>query len=123
MTKEILLIVGDDALRSSLFRKLIQIGYEVIETSDVREGLRMIYEKKPHAVILDFGLFEKMVILEERNASAILRTIPIIAIAHPGQEREVELAKEFGIPSFVSSNESDFREFFQQIEEIVGPPY
>lgn len=123
MGKKILLVERDELLRSSLSQKLIQEGYEVAEVSDAGEGFRMMHEKKPQAVVWDLGMPRGMELLEEKNRDALLRAIPLIAIVHPGQEWELELAKELGISLFVEPNELSLQELVEKIKQAIGPPY
>lgn len=121
--KKILLIVQDEVLRSSLLRKLIQEGYAVEEASDAREAARVMYERRPQGVIFDLDVAGGEEVLQERHASSVLLAIPLIAIVHAGQEREVEVAKNLGVTSFLGANALTSQELLEKINEVIGPPY
>jgi len=123
MTKKILLVEKDEVLRSSISRKLFKEGYEVIEIADAKEGLRILYDIRPDAVILGLGTTEGIQILEEKNASSFLRVIPFVVLAQSGQERELEMAKELGAAAIVKLDTTNSQELLDKIKEIIGLPY
>jgi CheY-like chemotaxis protein len=53
MSAKVLLIDDDSDFRASVKTLLEGCGYEVLEASSGREGLRMVVEHKPDAILLD----------------------------------------------------------------------
>lgn len=98
-----LIIVIDDeiAIRRFLKSSLTAEGYRVKEAQNAREGMRLLLQESPAAVLLDLGLPDREgreLIEELRGWSAI----PIIVLSARDQEREKVAALDAGADDYLS---------------------
>jgi CheY-like chemotaxis protein len=91
MSAKVLLIDDDQDFRTSVRSLLEGYGYQVVEAASGHEGLRMIVELKPDAVLLDvmmettvegYGVTHALKYLDEY---AECRTIPVLMISSIGE--------------------------------------
>ncbi len=109
---ELILLVEDEpdialALRTVLGRS----GYRTIHAKDGREGLRLFYEDRPDAVVLDVGLpgLDGWAVLERLREVSDVPILMLTALsAEPDKVRGLRggaddyLAKPFGNPELVA---------------------
>ncbi len=98
-----LIVVVDDeiAIRRFLKASLSNEGYRVKEADNAREGLRLLLQESPAAVLLDLGLPDRdgrELIKELRGWSSI----PIIVLSALDQEREKVAALDAGADDYLS---------------------
>lgn len=98
-----LIVVIDDeiAIRRFLNTSLINEGYRVKEAENARDGLRLLLQESPAAVLLDLGLPDR----EGRELITELRgwsRIPILVLSARDQEREKVAALDAGADDYLS---------------------
>ena len=98
-----LIVVIDDeiAIRRFLNASLSNEGYRVKEAENARDGLRLLLQECPAAVLLDLGLPDregKELITELRGWSGV----PIIVLSARDQEREKVAALDAGADDYLS---------------------
>ena len=98
-----LVIVIDDeiAIRRFLRAALTDEGYRVSEAETAREGLRLLLQESPAAVLLDLGLPDREgreLITEVRGWSSV----PIIVLSARDQEREKVAALDAGADDYLT---------------------
>lgn len=98
-----LIVVIDDeiAIRRFLNASLSNEGYRVKEAESARDGLRLLLQESPAAVLLDLGLPDRdgrELITELRGWSRI----PIIVLSARDQEREKVAALDAGADDYLS---------------------
>lgn len=98
-----LVIVIDDeiAIRRFLRASLTDEGYRVSEAETAREGLRLLLQESPTAVLLDLGLPDREgreLITEVRGWSSV----PIIVLSARDQEREKVAALDAGADDYLT---------------------
>ena len=98
-----LIVVIDDelAIRRFLNASLSNEGYRVKEADNAREGLRLLLQESPSAVLLDLGLPDR----EGRELIKELRGwshVPIIVLSARDQEREKVAALDAGADDYLS---------------------
>ncbi|MFO1004149.1 MAG: response regulator, partial [Planctomycetaceae bacterium] len=98
-----LIVVIDDeiAIRRFLNASLSNEGYRVKEAENARDGLRLLLQESPAAVLLDLGLPDRdgrELITELRGWSRI----PIIVLSARDQEREKVAALDAGADDYIS---------------------
>ncbi len=95
------LVVDDEPqIRRFLRLGLEGHGYEVLEATDAREGLRMAVARQPELLILDLGLPDRDgldVLAELRGWS----TIPVLVLSARGREAEKVRAFDLGADDYV----------------------
>jgi signal transduction histidine kinase/CheY-like chemotaxis protein len=75
------LVIDDDEAARYLVRRLLSgTGYQVIETADGSEGVRIARERLPHVILLDFVLGGSTAfdVLDDLRADPRTRKIPVI---------------------------------------------
>jgi len=131
MSARVLLIDDDSDFRAAVKSLLESHGYDVLEASSGHEGLRMVVEHKPDAILLDI-MMETTVegygvnhSLKYRDEYTEFRHIPIFmisSIAESPDERfpmsaEVEMIR----PDRYLTKPLDVPEFLRLLETAVGP--
>ena len=87
MAKKILIADDEKDMVKVITKRLIKEGYEVIAARDGREALRLVRDKKPDLVLLDYSMpgLKGNEVCEEIKSDPELQHIPVIFItASPG---------------------------------------
>ena len=95
-------VIEDEApIRKFLRAALSAEGYRVLEAETAREGLRIITQEQPQAVVLDLGLPDRdgLEIVEEVRAWS---TVPIIILSARGQEPDKIRALDAGADDYLT---------------------
>ena len=113
MAQELVLIVEDNEKNRKLIRDLLQAkGYQTIESDTAEEGLRLAEERKPALVLMDIQLsdMDGITAMKRLKASAVTRTIPVMAITASAMthNRESMLAEGFDGYQIKPFNLSEF---------------
>src|SRR5437867_12195523 len=56
LRRRTVLIVEDDEETRNLLRRHLKDGYDVVETGDTTEALRMVLERRPNCILLDLNV-------------------------------------------------------------------
>ncbi|MEX0991295.1 MAG: response regulator [Actinomycetota bacterium] len=100
----VLLAEDNITVRDLVERTLIRSGYEVLTTSDGREALELIKEKRPGIVILDWV----MPGMQGSQVCALVKTdpetadIPVIMLTAKSAERDIEMGFEHGADEYLT---------------------
>jgi CheY-like chemotaxis protein len=117
-----LLIIEDDENNLMLISRLLEVaGYEYRSARTGEEGLEMVSETRPDAVLLDIALpgIQGTEVLKRLRASELYADLPIIAVtssAMPG-DREYLLAE--GCTAYIEKP-IDPESFIAQLKGIIG---
>ena len=117
-----LLIIEDDENHLLLVSRLLEVaGYEYRAARSGEEGLEMVSESRPDAVLLDIALpgIQGTEVLKRLRANEINDDLPIIAVttsAMPG-DREKLLAG--GCTAYIEKP-IDPETFVAQLKKIIG---
>jgi two-component system KDP operon response regulator KdpE len=98
-----LIVVIDDevAIRRFMKASLSAEGYRVAEAENARDGLRLVLQESPAAVLLDLGLPDR----EGRELITEIRgwtQVPIIVLSARDQEREKVAALDAGADDYLT---------------------
>jgi DNA-binding response OmpR family regulator len=109
MAKKVLVIEDDKFLRKAYQSKLALSGFEVRSAMNGEEGIAMLKEFVPDAVLLDLVMAKKSgfdVLAEVRRDPELnKRGTPIIVLSSLAQESDIRRAKDLGASDFmVKSN-------------------
>jgi two-component system KDP operon response regulator KdpE len=95
-------VIEDEApIRKFLRAALSGEGYRVLEAETAREGLRIITQEHPQAVVLDLGLPDRdglEIVQEVRTWS----TVPIVILSARGQEPDKIRALDAGADDYLT---------------------
>lgn len=92
MSKTVLIIDDDAAIRASLGRLLRMEGYDTAEAADGREGLDAARDAKPCVILLDLMMprMNGWEFRDEQRLDASVRHIPVVVISAHGTARQLE---------------------------------
>lgn len=85
MTESILLVIDQDSdVTDGISVRLRSFGYHVIAARNMADGLAVLDERRPHAVLVDIELPEPsgLAMLRDCLKSAALRKIPVISLSN-----------------------------------------
>jgi two-component system KDP operon response regulator KdpE len=95
-------VIEDEApIRKFLRAALTGEGYRALEAETAREGLRIITQEHPQAVVLDLGLPDRdglEIVQEVRTWS----TVPIVILSARGQEQDKIRALDAGADDYLT---------------------
>lgn len=83
MANELVLVVEDNEKNRKLARDVLQFhGYQIVETDNAEEGIRLARERKPVLVLMDFHLpgMNGIEALTQLRADPATKGIPVIAV-------------------------------------------
>lgn len=99
------LVVEDNELNMKLFHDLLEVhGYNILQTKDGMEALRMAREHRPDLILMDIqlpevsGLEVTKWIKEDDN----LRHIPVIAVTAFAMKGDEEKIREGGCEAYIA---------------------
>ncbi|HSH94754.1 MAG TPA: response regulator transcription factor [Roseimicrobium sp.] len=99
----ILLIEDHAPLRKNLREMLTFEGYDVIEASDGREGLRLARERKPSLILCDIMLpgIDGLEILAALRSDASTATLPFIFLTAKGEAPDIRAGMNLGADDYI----------------------
>lgn len=103
----LLVIDDDDQVRQSIVIHLEHCGFEALQASDGREGLRLAVAQSPQLVLCDLSILarERFKLLEQFSKQ--LPDLPVIAISDDGVMSEVAEALRVGASNFLIRPQED----------------
>jgi CheY-like chemotaxis protein len=130
MSAKVLLIDDDSDFRAAVKSLLESHGYNVLEAPSGREGLRMVLEHKPDAILLDI-MMESTVegygvthTLKYRDEYAQFRNIPIFMISSieesPDERFPMSAEVDWIRPDRYLSKPLDIPELLRLLEKELG---
>ncbi|WP_269619667.1 response regulator [Zhongshania sp. BJYM1] len=117
----ILLVEDNEMNRDMLSRRLIRKGYEVLLAVDGQQGIDMCEQAKPDLMLLDMSLPVKdgWQVAREMKASAVLQTIPIIALTAHAMADDRQRALLAGCDDY-DTKPVDLPRLLGKIEHLLG---
>jgi two-component system cell cycle response regulator DivK len=105
MDKKKILIVEDNELNMKLFHDLLEAhGYNILQTKDGMDALRIAREHKPDLILMDIqlpevsGLEVTKWIKEDEN----LKSIPVIAVTAFAMKGDEEKIRDGGCEAYIA---------------------
>ncbi len=122
-TARVLVIDDEDHMRRLIRRQLERAGFEVLQASSAKEGLRILRESRPDAVTVDLMMPEVggLQLLEEKNADPGIRDVPALVLTAVGWPDDLERAVELGARAVLLKPFSQ-QELAQAVEALVRRP-
>ena len=83
MANELVLVVEDNEKNRKLVRDVLQFhGYEILETDNAEEGIKLARERQPALILMDFHLpgMNGIEALAQLRAEPATKGIPVIAV-------------------------------------------
>lgn len=118
-----LVIDDEDHMRRLIRRQLERAGFEVLQASSAKEGLRILRESKPDAVTVDLMMPDVggLELLEEKNADPGIRDVPALVLTAVGWPEDLERAVQLGARAVLLKPFSQ-QELARAVEALVRRP-
>lgn len=100
-TARVLLIDDDEMLLNMASHALEEEGYEVLTAQSSQDGLRKVFQERPHLVILDIVLPEEVDGFEICRRIREMTDVPIIMLTSRDDEEDVVRGLELGADDYV----------------------
>ncbi|MTI10326.1 MULTISPECIES: response regulator [Curvivirga] len=120
MSKTVM-IVEDNELNMKLFHDLLEArGYDILETRDGMEALKMAREKKPDLILMDIQLPEVsgLEVTKWLKEDDDLREIPVIAVTAFAMKGDEEKIREGGCEAYIAKPIS-VSHFLETVEKFL----
>ena len=117
----VVLIVEDNAMNTKLVRDVLQFkGYETLEATSGREGVRMCIEHLPDLVLMDIQLpdIDGMTAFEEIRAHPRTRNIPVLVVTASVMPQDQRRIAASGFDAFISKP-IDVKSFVETVGRFV----
>ena len=119
---EKILIIDDNEQNRKLFGFILQnFGYEIIESENGEDGLKLAKENHPGLILMDI----QMPVIDGAEAFRILRSepetkdIPVIALTSYAMRGDREKFLEQGFNGYISKP-INVKEFMNAIKSVLG---
>ena len=119
---EKILIIDDNEQNRKLFGFILQnFGYEIIESENGEDGLKLAKENHPGLILMDI----QMPVIDGAEAFRILRSepetkdIPVIALTSYAMRGDREKFLEQGFSGYISKP-INVKEFMNAIKSVLG---
>ncbi len=116
------LVVEDNVLNMKLFHDLLQaFGYNVLQTGDGMEALRLAREHRPDMILMDIQLanISGLEVTKWLKDDETLKTIPVVAITAFAMKGDEEKFLEGGCEAYIAKPIS-IANFLQTVERFAN---
>ena len=118
---KILLIEDDTFLANMYSTKLSLKGFEVLETSDGKKGLKLAQKNRPDLILLDLVLpgidgFEILKTLKENKKT---KNIPVIVLTNLGEKEQIEKVLNLGVADYLIKAHFLPGEVVEKVKKII----
>jgi len=120
-TKPQIMIVEDEAHIATMLRyNLEKTGFAVIETTNGEDALTLLAERKPDAVLLDWGLplISGFEVCRRIRCSPELKSLPVIMLTARGEEEDRVRGLDVGADDYVTKPFSP-RELVARVRAVL----
>lgn len=121
MKKNILIIEDDDFFRDLLKKKLLSLGFIILEAVNGEEGIEEVEKKKPDLIILDLLLpnIDGFEVLSKVKTNTDTSSIPVIIVSNLGQQEDVERGLKLGAVDYLIKSQFDIDSIVKKIKNIL----
>ena len=118
----VLIVEDEPSILLSLEFLLRREGYETTTAADGEEGLALVRQVRPDAVLLDIMLPRRngYEVCQAIKADPELRAIPVIMVSAKGQEVEVQMGLELGAAAYVTKPFGN-AEILEAVRAVLPP--
>lgn len=116
------LVVEDNDLNMKLFHDLLEAhGYNILQTKDGMEALRMAREHRPDLILMDIQLPEVsgLEVTKWLKEDDSLKSIPVVAVTAFAMKGDEEKIREGGCEAYIAKPIS-ISNFLQTVERFVN---
>ncbi len=118
------LVVEDNDLNMKLFHDLLEAqGYEVLQTKDGMEALKMARQHRPDLILMDIQLPEisGIEVTKWLKEDDDLRSIPVVAVTAFAMKGDEEKIREGGCEAYIAKPIS-VAHFLKTVERLLAAP-
>ena len=104
-TKKTVLVVEDNELNMKLFHDLLEAhGYNILQTKDGMDALRLAREHKPDLILMDIQLPEVsgLEVTKWLKEDEDLKSIPVIAVTAFAMKGDEEKIRDGGCEAYIA---------------------
>jgi two-component system cell cycle response regulator DivK len=121
-TTKTVLVVEDNDLNMKLFHDLLEAhGYNILQTKDGMEALKLAREHRPDLILMDIQLPEisGLEVTKWLKEDDNLKTIPVIAVTAFAMKGDEEKIREGGCEAYIAKPIS-VTNFLQTVERFLN---
>jgi two-component system phosphate regulon response regulator PhoB len=103
MTKNILIVEDDPAIREMMAFSLSNAGFQVVKAESGTQALEQLQHQRPDLVVIDWGLpdFSGLELVSIIRRDDVLRDLPLIMLTARAEERDKIKGLEFGADDYL----------------------
>jgi two-component system cell cycle response regulator DivK len=119
--RKTILVVEDNELNMKLFHDLLETrGYNVVQTRNAMEALKLARQHKPDLIIMDIQLPEisGLEVTKWMKEADALKAIPIIAVTAFAMKGDEEKIRESGCEGYIAKPMSVMK-FLSTVEQFL----
>ena len=122
MSKKILVIDDETALRSVLSDKLNSVGFETLQARDGLEGLSLALSHHPDLILLDvvMPVEDGITFLKELRTDAWGLTAKVILLTNLSDEQKVAESLKLGVFDYLVKSDWKLDDLLLKINERLG---
>lgn len=119
---KIILIEDDEILSKVIYEELQDAGFDVLQSFDGEEGLKLVMSKKPDLVLLDIVLPKKdgFEVLEELKKFPDTKDIPVIILTMIGGDEDIKRGLQLGANDYIVKSQHAIAEIIEKIKDFFG---
>ena len=121
MANELILIIEDNEKNRKLARDVLQFkGYQVLESENAEDGIRLAREKRPALVLMDFHLpgMNGIDALKALRSDAATSSIPVIAVTASAMTEDRKKIMEAGFDG-LQTKPINVKEFMEAVAQTL----
>jgi len=121
MANELVLIVEDNEKNRKLARDVLHFhGYQILETDNGEDGIKLAREKKPALILMDFHLpgMNGIEALGHLRGDAATKNIPVIAVTASAMTEDRKKIMAAGFDN-LQTKPIHVKEFVQVVRETI----
>jgi len=114
--------IEDNEDNLALVESYLEDDFDIVSCGNGKDGLEMIKEDKPDAILLDISLpdMDGVEVLKHIRVDEKLKHIPTIALTAHAMVGDKEKFLSLGFDDYVSKPIVDDEELIKKIENLVG---
>lgn len=119
--RNILIVEDDDFFRDLLKKKLVSLGFNILEAANGEEGIELTKQKKPDLIILDLLLpnTDGFEVLSKVKTNSDTSLIPVIIVSNLGQQEDVERGLKLGAVDYLIKSQFDIDSIVTKIKGVL----
>jgi len=117
---KIVLVEDDEILSKVIYEELKDEGFDVFQSFDGEDGLKLVRSKKPDLVLLDIILPKKngFEVLEELKKSPDTKDIPVIVLTMIGKDEDIKRGLRLGANDYIVKSQHAIAEIIEKIKDF-----